>query len=74
MCVCDRSGQYSGGEDARLAVLGLACDLGAPYVDVELKAAAAFSAARGAPTNLYHTREWRAVRAMHACMRAQVQV
>ncbi len=41
-------GQYGGGEDERLAVLGLAMDLGAPYVDVELKAAPAFSASRGA--------------------------
>lgn len=40
-------GQYSGSEEERLAVLGLAQDMGAPYVDVELKAAPAFSASRG---------------------------
>ena len=40
-------GQYGGSEEERLAVLGLAQDLGAPYVDVELKAAPAFSASRG---------------------------
>ncbi|KAK9845273.1 hypothetical protein WJX81_001847 [Elliptochloris bilobata] len=40
-------GQYGGGEEERLMVLGLARDLGAPYVDMELKAAPAFTASHG---------------------------
>jgi hypothetical protein len=40
-------GRYSGPEEPRLAALKLAADLGAAYVDVELKAAGPFFAGGG---------------------------